>query len=190
MTVKELETENKRLRKRVAELEEELDRINNINNSVSPEEWGDEYNDEEIEQLQRFFQSYTASIQLSAPQKFRFMDICRLELMRKQTSSEMDAKQSKTISEELKSLYSILNLNVDARADRSSDQMFIDSIIAKIEQTEPASSDQVDYTDTNGFESASREIYRCLRNSVCGQREFPDITADPNDPSEELKLQQ
>lgn len=139
--------------------------------------WGEGYSPEEYKMLNEIYELYTCEIENVTPaMQFRYQDLSKLEMRRRQLGSNADPKESKTVADELKALYAMLGIGEFDKATKSDDEKFVDRITWMIENTTPAEVEDINaYCDISGFQEAWDEIMRCLSNAVGVTNEFPEL---------------
>lgn len=179
--INELNEENKLLKNKIENLEEREQQIKQQSRDIDYDEaaltWGDNYTEEEYRLLDDIYNVYTCEIdKLTPAKKFRYQDVAKLELRRRQLGSNADPKESKTIADELKALYGMLGIGNFESDQKSDEEKFIDHLIWEIENTQPAENEDLNtYKNFSGLDDAVEEIQRCLFNAALGHKDYPNL---------------
>lgn len=140
-------------------------------------EWG-EYSREDWKWLEDKFIEYTSEvdfINVSAIEAYRDLCKCSLRLRKAYESGE----DTKTITDEKLKLMKLLKIDDITTSEKSDEDRYIDRIIWKIEQTEPAEEEDIKkYRDVAGFENAFNSFMRSMKNLLVGDRNYPNIPKD------------
>ena len=133
--------------------------------------WGSSYNNEQCERLDNYYAAYTDSLeQMDAGRTLRYRDLCKAELRK------FEGDNSKEVTEEILKLMKLLNIDSFESQEKSDMDRFIDRLIWKIEETEPAEEeDESKYKDIAGFENSFTHIMRCMQNLLTGTKNYPKI---------------
>lgn len=176
-----LKDRNKYLEERIQFFQAQEEQLEEKKKEIDMEKaimtWGDDYTEEEYRLLDDIFNMYTYEIDnLTPAAKFRYQDVAKLELRRRQLGNNADPKESKIIADELKSLYAMLDIGNFESNQKSEEEKFIDKLIWTVENTRPAEVEDLnEYKDFSNFQDAWEEINRCLYNAVAGTKEFPTL---------------
>ena len=133
--------------------------------------WGSSYNNEQCERLDNYYTAYTDSLeQMDAGCVLRYRDLCKAELRK------FEGDNGKEVTEEILKLMKLLNIDSFESQEKSDMDRFIDRLIWKIEETEPAEEeDESKYRDIAGFENSFTHIMRCMQNLLTGTKNYPKI---------------
>lgn len=133
--------------------------------------WGSSYNNEQCERLDNYYAAYTDSLeQMDAGRMLRYRDLCKAELRK------FEGDNGKEVTEEILKLMKLLNIDSFESQEKSDMDRFIDRLIWKIEETEPAEEeDESKYKDIAGFENSFTHIMRCMQNLLTGTKNYPKI---------------
>lgn len=133
--------------------------------------WGSSYNNEQCERLDNYYTAYTDSLeQMDAGCVLRYRDLCKAELRK------FEGDNGKEVTEEILKLMKLLNIDSFESQEKSDMDRFIDRLIWKIEETEPAEEeDESKYKDVAGFENSFTHIMRCMQNLLTGTKNYPKI---------------
>lgn len=181
--IQALESENKNLRAEVA-LIENAGVIAEFEEDFSEEkavrDWGEGYTVDDYITLYDIYNMYTCEIDNITPaMKFRYQDIAKLELRRRELGANVDPKESKIVADELSNLYKMLGINNFESSQRSNEEKLIDHVIWEMENTAPAEVEDLEkYKDFSGFQEAVDDIYRCMFNAVAGTKNYPNLPKD------------
>lgn len=133
--------------------------------------WGSSYNNEQCERLDNYYAAYTDSLeQMDTGRMLRYRDLCKAELRK------FEGDNGKEVTEEILKLMKLLNIDSFESQEKSDMDRFIDRLIWKIEETEPAEEeDESKYKDIAGFENSFTHIMRCMQNLLTGTKNYPKI---------------
>lgn len=133
--------------------------------------WGSSYNNEQCERLDNYYTAYTDSLeQMDAGRMLRYRDLCKAELRK------FEGDDGKEVTEEILKLMKLLKIDSFESQEKSDMDRFIDRLIWKIEETEPAEEeDESKYKDIAGFENSFTHIMRCMQNLLTGTKNYPKI---------------
>lgn len=133
--------------------------------------WGSSYNNEQCERLDNYYAAYTDSLeQMDAGRMLRYRDLCKAELRK------FEGDDGKEATEEILKLMKLLKIDSFESQEKSDMDRFIDRLIWKIEETEPAEEeDESKYKDIAGFENSFTHIMRCMQNLLTGTKNYPKI---------------
>ena len=133
--------------------------------------WGDGYDDADYEQLDDYFDGYTAEIpEMDAGMILRYRDLCRAELRK------FKGDTSKEVTDEILKLMKLLKIDSFEDGNKSDMDRFIDRFIWKIEEEEPAEEeDENKYRDIAGFENSFHHIMRSMQNLIAGTKNYPNV---------------
>lgn len=138
--------------------------------------WG-KFNDEEYELLEEIYNEYTTDIlAMEVGQIRRFRDLCKAELRKMKADESGDKADIESAQKSIKELMAMLKIDKFEDNTKSDTDRFIDRLIWKIEETEPAEEeDREKYRDIAGFEVAFGNIMRSMRNLLTGSRDYKAI---------------
>lgn len=179
--ISQLEQENAELNQRIDSLSEKEKQINMQMELIDIDQaaitWGNDYTEEEYKLLEDIFEMYTCEIdRLTPAMKFRYQDVAKLELRRRQLGNNADPKESKTIADELKALYAMLDIGNFESNQKTDDEKFLDHLIWEIENTQPAENeDLAQYKNFSGLDEALEDMQRCLFNAALGHKDYPNL---------------
>ena len=133
--------------------------------------WGSSYSNDQCERLDNYYAAYTDSLeQMDAGCVLRYRDLCKAELRK------FEGDNGKEVTEEILKLMKLLNIDSFESQEKSDMDRFIDRLIWKIEETEPAEEeDESKYKDIAGFENSFTHIMRCMQNLLTGTKNYPKI---------------
>lgn len=133
--------------------------------------WGSSYNNEQCERLDNYYDAYTDSLeQMDAGRMLRYRDLCKAELRK------FEGDDGKEVTDEILKLMKLLKIDSFETQEKSDMDRFIDRLIWKIEETEPAEEeDESKYRDIAGFENSFTHIMRCMQNLLTGTKNYPKI---------------
>ena len=127
------------------------------------------------------FQKYISSAQnLTSAMEMQYRNLCKAEWLKIKADESGDVGEVSKAQKLLDSLYSQLKLD-DFAIEKSDTDRFIDKLIWRIEETEPAELEDEDkYADLLKNEYLYNSFMRSMKNMIAGTRDYPDI------PKEEL----
>lgn len=133
--------------------------------------WGSSYSNDQCERLDNYYAAYTDSLeQMDAGRMLRYRDLCKAELRK------FEGDDGKEVTEEILKLMKLLKIDSFETQEKSDMDRFIDRLIWKIEETEPAEEeDESKYKDIAGFENSFTHIMRCMQNLLTGTKNYPKI---------------
>lgn len=133
--------------------------------------WGSSYNNEQCERLDNYYDAYTDSLeQMDAGRMLRYRDLCKAELRK------FEGDDGKEVTDEILKLMKLLKIDSFETQEKSDMDRFIDRLIWKIEEIEPAEEeDESKYRDIAGFENSFTHIMRCMQNLLTGTKNYPKI---------------
>lgn len=133
--------------------------------------WGGSYSNDQCERLDNYYAAYTDSLeQMDAGRMLRYRDLCKAELRK------FEGDDGKEVTEEILKLMKLLKIDSFETQEKSDMDRFIDRLIWKIEETEPAEEeDEIKYKDIAGFENSFTHIMRCMQNLLTGTKNYPKI---------------
>lgn len=133
--------------------------------------WGSSYNNEQCERLDNYYAAYTDSLeQIDTGMMLRYRDLCKAELRK------FEGNDDKQTTDEIFKLMGLLRIDKFESQEKSDMDRFIDRLIWKIEETEPAEEeDESKYKDIAGFENSFTHIMRCMQNLLTGTKNYPKI---------------
>lgn len=133
--------------------------------------WGSGYDADQCARLDDYFEMYTTDIpEMDAGMMLRYRDLCKAELRK------FEGDDSKEVTDEILKLMKLLKVDKFDSQEKSDTDRFIDRLIWKIEETEPAEEeDEAKYRDVAGFEASFNNIMRCMQNLLAGTKNYPNI---------------
>lgn len=138
--------------------------------------WG-KYTQEEYLLLEEFFEMYTKDLpNMDVALELRYRDLCKAELRKRKADESGDIGEIDKAQKNLKSMLDMLGLNNYTVKDSDERKLFLERLIWKIEETEPAEEeDEAVYRDVAGYESIYNSFMRSMRNLLAGSRDYPEI---------------
>lgn len=138
--------------------------------------WG-KFSDEEYELLEQIYSEYTTDlVGMEVGQIRRFRDLCKAELRKMKADESGEKADIESAQKSIKELMAMLKIDKFEDNTKSDTDRFIDRLIWKIEETEPAEEeDREKYRDIAGFEVAFGNIMRSMRNLLTGSRDYKAI---------------
>lgn len=135
--------------------------------------WGADFEDEDYEQLDDYFDGYTADIpDMDVGMMLRYRDLCKAEL-RKFKGDDEKGQTTKEITDLMKLLKIADFANA---ADKSDSRIAFEKVTAMIETSKPAECEDLQkFIDLCGYEKDRAEDMRCLQNAIAESRLYPDI---------------
>lgn len=134
---------------------------------------GVDYTDEDYEQLDDYFDGYTADIpDMDVGMTLRYRDLCKAEL-RKFKGDDEKGQTTKEITDLMK----LLKISDFANAaDKSDSRIAFEKKMAMIETYKPAECEDLQkFVDLCGYEKDRAEDMRCLQNAIAESRNYPDV---------------
>ena len=140
-----------------------------------------EYDYEAYDYLSKRYEEYVENAQgLTNAMSMQYRNLCKAEWLKIKADESGDITEVSKAQKLLDSLYSQLKLD-DFAIEKSDTDRFIDRLIWRIEETEPAEiEDENKYVDVAGHERNYNSIMRSLKNIVANSRDYPEV------PTEEL----
>lgn len=145
-------------------------------------EWGkfvDENGEIEYEAYDYFvsrYEEYTSNVEgLTNAMAMQYRNLCKAEWQKMKADEGGDIGEIAKAQKQVDSLLATLKLD-DFTVDKTDTEKFIDRLIWRIEETEPAELEDRDkYVDITGYEAMYNSIMRSMKNMIAGSREYPDI---------------
>lgn len=133
--------------------------------------WGSGYDVDQCTRLDDYFEMYTTDIpEMDTGMMLRYRDLCKAELRK------FEGNDDKQTMDEIFKLMGLLKIDKFNSQEKSDTDRFIDRLIWKIEETEPAEEeDEAKYRDVAGFEVSFNNIMRCMQNLLAGTKNYPNI---------------
>lgn len=169
-----------------------LDESNANALDMSPEEyqqlfkdWGKFVNEEGELEMEAYeflvprYQEYTEGVVgLTSAMSMQFRNLCKAEWQKIKADESGDISAIDKAQKLVNNLLSNLKLD-DFAVEKSDTEKFIDRLIWRIEETEPAEEEDVEkFTDIAGYEEIYNQMMRSMRNLICGTRDYPEITKE------------
>lgn len=166
--------------------------VDNNTINVAPEdienlslEWGRFVNDNgEIDYsaynfLLNRYNEYTADLTgLTSAMSMQFRNLCKAEWQKIKADEIGDIAAIDRSQKLINGLLSALKMD-DFAVEKSDTDRFIDRLIWRIEETEPAEEeDREKYKDIAGYEDMYNSIMRSMRNMIAGTRDYPDVPVE------------
>lgn len=130
--------------------------------------------------VSRYDEYVEGVVGLTNAMSMQFRNLCKAEWQKIKADESGDISEIDRAQKLVDRLLSALKLD-DFAVDKSDTDRFIDKIIWRIEETEPAElEDETKYVDIEGHEKIYESLMRSMRNLIAGSREYPEI------PQEEL----
>lgn len=106
----------------------------------------------------------------------RYRDLAKAELRKRKADESGDIQEIAKAQDNLKKMLDMLNLSDFKKSESDERKQFIDRIAWIIEETEPAEEeDENKYRDIAGYEKIYNDFMRSMRNTLTGDRRYPDI---------------
>lgn len=106
----------------------------------------------------------------------RYRDLAKAELRKRKADESGDIQEIAKAQDSLKKMLDMLNLSDFKKSESDERKQFIDRIAWMIEETEPAEEeDENKYRDIAGYEKIYNDFMRSMRNTLTGDRRYPDI---------------
>lgn len=166
-----------------------LDESNANALDMSPEEyqrlfkdWGKFVNEEGELEMEAYeflvprYQEYTEGVVgLTSAMSMQFRNLCKAEWQKIKADESGDISAIDKAQKLVNNLLSNLKLD-DFAVEKSDTEKFIDRLIWRIEETEPAEEEDVDtYKDIAGWEGIYNQMMRSMRNMIAQTRDYPDL---------------
>lgn len=138
--------------------------------------WG-KFEPEDYEFLNFTFNEYTQDLlEMDANLIRRYRDLVKAELRKRKADEDGDIQEIAKAQDNLKKMLDMLNLSNFKKGEIDERRQFIDRIAWMIEETEPAEEeDESKYRDVAGYEKIYDDFMRSMRNTLTGDRRYPDI---------------
>lgn len=127
--------------------------------------------------LNQTFDEYTQDLlDMDANLIRRYRDLAKAELRKRKADESGDIGEIAKAQDSLKKMLDMLNLSDFKKSESDERKQFIDRIAWIIEETEPAEEeDENKYRDIAGYEKIYNDFMRSMRNTLTGDRRYPDI---------------
>lgn len=127
--------------------------------------------------LNQTFDEYTQDLlNMDANLIRRYRDLAKAELRKRKADESGDIQEIAKAQDNLKKMLDMLNLSDFKKSESDERKQFIDRIAWIIEETEPAEEeDENKYRDIAGYEKIYNDFMRSMRNTLTGDRRYPDI---------------
>ena len=138
--------------------------------------WG-KFEVDDYEFLNFTFNEYTQELlEMDANLIRRYRDLAKAELRKRKADESGDIQEIAKAQDSLKKMLDMLNLSDFKKGEIDERKQFIDRIAWMIEETEPAEEDdESKYRDIAGYEKIYDDFMRSMRNTLTGDRRYPDI---------------
>lgn len=138
--------------------------------------WG-KFEPEDYEFLNFTFNEYTQDLlEMDANLIRRYRDLAKAELRKRKADESGDIQEIAKAQDNLKKMLDMLNLSDFKKGEVDERKQFVDRIAWMIEETEPAEEeDESKYRDIAGYEKIYDDFMRSMRNTLTGDRRYPDI---------------
>lgn len=122
------------------------------------------------------YNNYVENISgLTSAMEMQFRNLCKAEWQKIKADESGDIGEIDKAQKLVDRLLSALKLD-DFAVEKSDTDRFIDKLIWRIEETEPAElEDETKYVDIEGHERIYESFMRSMRNLIANTREYPDI---------------
>lgn len=147
--------------------------------------WGkflDENGEIELEAyqyLENRYAQYTDSLtNLTNAMAMQYRNLCKAEWQKIKADEGGEISEIEKAQKLVNNLLSTLKLD-DFAVSKSDVDRFIDRLIWRIEETEPAEEeDEKLYVDIAGYENMYNSMMRSMKNMIAGTRDYPDIPTE------------
>jgi len=138
--------------------------------------WG-RFEVEDYDFLNFTFNEYTQNLlEMDANLIRRYRDLAKAELRKRKADESGDIQEIAKAQDNLKKMLDMLNLSDFKKNESDERKQFIDRIAWMIEETEPAEEeDESKYRDIAGYEELYNDFMRSMRNTLTGDRRYPNI---------------
>lgn len=122
------------------------------------------------------YRQYTENVVgLTNAMAMQFRNLCKAEWQKIKADESGDISAIDRAQKLVNNLLSNLKLD-DFAVEKSDTEKFIDRLIWRIEETEPAEEEDVEkFTDIAGYEEIYNQMMRSMKNLIAGSREYPEI---------------
>lgn len=126
------------------------------------------------------FSDYTKDLlEMDANLIRRYRDLAKAELRKRKADESGDIQEIAKAQDNLKKMLDMLNLSDFKKNESDERKQFVDRIAWMIEETEPAEEeDESKYRDIAGYEKIYDDFMRSMRNTLTGDRRYPDIPSE------------
>ena len=138
--------------------------------------WG-KFDSEDYEFLNFTFNEYTQDLlEMDANLIRRYRDLAKAELRKRKADESGDIQEIAKAQDNLKKMLDMLNLSDFKKGEVDERKQFVDRIAWMMEETEPAEEeDESKYRDIAGYEELYNDFMRSMRNTLTGDRRYPNI---------------
>ena len=138
--------------------------------------WG-RFEVEDYDFLNFTFNEYTQNLlEMDANLIRRYRDLAKAELRKRKADESGDIQEIAKAQDNLKKMLDMLNLSDFKKGEVDERKQFVDRIAWMMEETEPAEEeDESKYRDIAGYEKIYDDFMRSMRNTLTGDRRYPDI---------------
>lgn len=124
---------------------------------------------------QRYTEYTDGLVDLTLPMATQYRNLCKAEWQKIKADESGDINEIGKAQKLIDNLLSALKLD-DFAVNKSDTDRFIDRLIWRIEETEPAEEeDEKLYVDIAGYEAMYNSMLRSLKNMIANTREYPDV---------------
>ena len=138
--------------------------------------WG-RFEVEDYDFLNFTFNEYTQNLlEMDANLIRRYRDLAKAELRKRKADESGDIQEVAKAQDNLKKMLDMLNLSDFKKGEVDERKQFVDRIAWMMEETEPAEEeDESKYRDIAGYEELYNDFMRSMRNTLTGDRRYPNI---------------
>lgn len=138
--------------------------------------WG-RFEIEDYDFLNFTFNEYTQNLlEMDANLIRRYRDLAKAELRKRKADESGDIQEIAKAQDNLKKMLDMLNLSDFKKGEVDERKQFVDRIAWMMEETEPAEEeDESKYRDIAGYEELYNDFMRSMRNTLTGDRRYPNI---------------
>lgn len=138
--------------------------------------WG-RFEVEDYDFLNFTFNEYTQNLlEMDANLIRRYRDLAKAELRKRKADESGDIQEIAKAQDNLKKMLDMLNLSDFKKGEVDERKQFVDRIAWMMEETEPAEEeDENKYRDIAGYEELYNDFMRSMRNTLTGDRRYPNI---------------
>lgn len=149
------------------------------------QDWGkfvDENGEIELEAYEFLVPRYNQYIKnvagLTNAMAMQFRNLCKAEWQKIKADESGDISAIDKAQKLVNNLLSNLKLD-DFAVEKSDTEKFIDRLIWRIEETEPAEEEDVEkFKDIAGYEEIYNSMMRSMKNMIVGSREYPELPSE------------
>lgn len=131
--------------------------------------------------LNQTMEDYTKDLlEIDVNLEKRYRDLAKAEFRKRKADESGDIQEIAKAQDNLKKILDMLKLSdFQNNNNKSEEEKHIERLIWNIENTKPAECEDLEkYKDFSNFDNTWENIMRCVRNLICGTRDYPNIPGD------------